>query len=53
MKVTARFKDGSVKIHIEDEVDYYCTDDNGVDVYFTKEQIELINTGEVGDKVRK
>jgi CO dehydrogenase/acetyl-CoA synthase beta subunit len=44
MKVLKRYKDGSVKIHIEDSDSYDCTDDNGVDVWLTKEQVNEISS---------
>jgi hypothetical protein len=37
-----RYSDGSVKLHIDDEDNYNVTDDNGVDVWLTKKQVERI-----------
>lgn len=42
MTPPARFiiqKDGSMNILVSDEGDYECTDDNGVDVILSKEQV--------------
>ena len=41
MKVK-RYKDGTMKLHIEDEDNYEVTDDNGVDIWLTKEQVSQI-----------
>ena len=41
-------KSGLIKIHIEDEDGYNLTDDNGVDVWMTEEQV-----GQVVDAVAK
>lgn len=35
-------KNGLIKIHIEDGDSYNLTDDNGVDVWLTAEQVEQI-----------
>ncbi len=35
-------KNGLIKIHIEDGDTYNLTDDNGVDVWMTKEQVGQI-----------
>jgi hypothetical protein len=37
-----RYSDGSVKLHIDDEDNYNVTDDNGVDIWLTKKQVERI-----------
>jgi hypothetical protein len=42
MKIIKRYKDGSMKIHIEDADRYTCTSDRGVDVWLTKEQVATI-----------
>jgi hypothetical protein len=42
MKIMHRYKDGSVKIHIEDSDSYEVTDDNGVDVWLDQEMIKRI-----------
>ena len=39
-----RYSDGSMKLHIEDEDNYNVTDDNGVDVWLTKKQVEMIRS---------
>jgi hypothetical protein len=41
MKVK-RYKNGTMKLHIEDADNYEVTDDNGVDIWLTKEQIAQI-----------
>jgi hypothetical protein len=42
MKIAHRYKDGSVKIHLEDSDSYEVTDDNGVDVWLDQEMIKRI-----------
>ena len=37
-----RYSDGSMKLYIDDEDKYDVTDDNGVDVWLTKEQVRRI-----------
>ena len=36
------YSDRSMFIHIEDEDDYSVTDDNGVDIFLSCEQVEAI-----------
>jgi len=40
--IVKRYKNGTMKLHIEDEDNYEVTDDNGVDIWLTKEQISQI-----------
>jgi hypothetical protein len=40
--IITRYSDGLAKLHIEDADDYNVTEDNGVDVWLTKKQIELV-----------
>jgi len=42
MRIT-RYSDGTMRLHIEDEDDYNVTDDNGVDIWLSKKQIEQIS----------
>jgi hypothetical protein len=54
--ITKRYSDGSMRLHIEDKDDYTVTNDNGVDIYLSKEQVEEIvqfGQGAVLDKMRK
>ena len=37
-----RYSDGSMKLHVDDADNYNVTDDNGVDVWLTKKQVERI-----------
>jgi hypothetical protein len=37
-----RYSDGSMRLHIDDEDNYTVTDDNGVDIWLTKKQVERI-----------
>jgi hypothetical protein len=45
-----------MRLHIEDKDDYTVTNDNGVDIYLSKEQVEEIvqfEQGVVLDELRK
>ena len=37
-----RYSDGSMKLHIEDTDEYDVTDDNGVDVWLSKADVERL-----------
>lgn len=40
--IVKMYSDGSMKLHIEDADDYDVTDDNGVDIWLTKEQVNQL-----------
>jgi hypothetical protein len=41
-----RYSDGSMKLHVDDEDHYAVTEDNGVDVWLTKKQVQRIKDSE-------
>jgi len=43
MRIT-RYSDGTMKLHFYDDDNYDVTDDNGVDVYLTKDDIQRIRS---------
>jgi hypothetical protein len=37
-----QYSDGSMMLHIDDDDDYIVTDNNGVDIWLTKEQVKEV-----------
>lgn len=42
--ISKRYSDGSMKLHIDDVDDYTITDDNGVDVWLKKADVDRIRS---------
>ena len=42
MKIRKFDRQGNLKVHIEDSDTYEVTEDNGVDIWFTPEQLEKL-----------
>lgn len=43
MKIRKFSKDGTLKVHMEDQDTYEVTEDNGVDIWFTPEQLKKLS----------
>lgn len=43
MKIRKSDRDGNLKIHLEDSDGYELTADNGIDIWFTPEQVKKIS----------